>query len=78
MLNENTTRVRDELEQAGWTIQNEDIINTLKNWKITVPQYVLNQCLNHCWAPNHDIVGTSVSITKKKIDKIAKCSEAEL
>ena len=72
MLMENTTRIKDELKKAGWTIYNKDIVKVIKEWRITMPTYVDNKCLNDCFMPLHHKLGKWVPITKKKNDSIKK------
>jgi len=64
-------RIREELLKAGWTLENPKIIQKLRNWKQTIPRYVLDQCLNSSWRPNWK-VGESVNITLKPNDVISK------
>jgi len=68
------TRIRRELLDAQWTLENPKILQVLKNWRKTMPRYVLNQCLNSCWRPNWR-VGKSVKITLKTNDIISKAIE---
>jgi len=72
MALENTTKVKDELREAGWSIYNDKIVEVLKNWRTTMPGYVDQKCLNDCWAPMHNSIGKSVKITKKRIDSLCK------
>ena len=72
MLNENTTRVKDELENAGWTVHNKNVVDVLREWRETIPKYVSNKCLNDCWAPRSSEIGHYVPITRKKNDSIIK------
>lgn len=60
-----------ELRRAGWTLDNPDVLETLNNWKNTLPQYVLDQCRYSCWRP-HFKVGEKKRITLKKNDVIKK------
>lgn len=71
MVFNNNTLIRDELVKAGWTINNENIINTLRNWRETLPKYVIDQCKNNCWHPNYAI-GGKTKITLKPNDIIKK------
>lgn len=72
MVFNNNTLMRDELVKAGWTINNEDVVNTLRNWRETLPKYVLDQCENNCWQPNYTAGTRGVQITLKPHDVIKK------
>lgn len=45
----NDTRMDDELRAAGWSIDNPDLVATMRNWHNTMPAYVREQCQEHCW-----------------------------
>lgn len=72
MLRNNNTRIKEELFKAGWTIHNPKLINTLRNWKKTLPKYVIDQCENNCWRPNMDVGQGKTTITLKRSDVISK------
>jgi len=67
----NDTRMREELIARGWTIDNPNLIDVLRNWENHLPDYFKDQCLNHCWQPNVRR-GTRARITKKPYDVIKK------
>ncbi len=47
----NDTRMSEELTIAGFTLNNHNIVDIMKNWRTTMPQYMLDQCANNCWFP---------------------------
>ena len=47
----NDTKMSDELARAGLTLTNPDVVETLANWRTTMPQYMKDQCANNCWFP---------------------------
>ena len=59
------------LKSAGWTFRNPDIVEVLRNWRTTLPEYVYHKCLNDCPRPYGDICGTS-KITLKPHDVILR------
>ena len=72
MLKNNNTEIKDELFKAGWTIHNPKLVNTLRNWRETIPDYVIDQCENNCWRPHLDVGQGTTRITLKKNDVIKK------
>lgn len=46
---DNDKVVSDSLFKAGWTVSNPDLVDTLKNWKNTIPGEVLKKCYFSCW-----------------------------
>jgi len=72
MILDKSTRLREELEHSGWTLRNENLIETMINYRKTLPGYVIDQCLNNCWMPNYDAGRTRVKITLKSKDIIFK------
>lgn len=72
MVFNNNTLIRDELVKAGWTINNEDVVNIFRNWRETLPKYVIDQCKNYCWQPNYTAGGGGTRITLKPHDVIKK------
>jgi len=65
-----TMKINEALIDAGWTLHNPDVLNTLNNWKKTLPQTFIDMCLNHCWRP-HWRIGAKTTITLKPNDVIA-------
>lgn len=57
------------LREAGWTFYNPDIVETLGNWRTTLPKYVLEKCLTDCPRPHNGICGGK-HITLKQNDVI--------
>jgi len=57
------------LKEAGWTFDNPDIVETLRNWRTTLPPYILDKCLTDCPRPYDGICGGS-EITLKQNDVI--------
>jgi len=45
-------RIGKELLAAGWTIDNPDLRETVRNWRETLPPYLWWVCENKCWQPN--------------------------
>lgn len=72
MLKNNDTQMHDELVAAGWSIHNDDFIDVLKNWRSTIPAYVIDQCLNNCWKPFLGVGQGGTMITLKEYDVIKK------
>jgi organic radical activating enzyme len=46
---DNDTIIRDTLRKNGWTCDNPDLAEVLKNWRKTIPNEVVNKCLFSCW-----------------------------
>jgi hypothetical protein len=46
---ENDPRIGESLRKAGWTIDNLELLNTLRDWKNTVPAEVVRACVLGCW-----------------------------
>lgn len=67
----NDMKMSEELRKAGWTLKNPDLLETIRNFKETIPDYVKDQCLNHCWWP-HKRVLPKVRITRNRNDVIRK------
>ena len=65
------TKISDVLRKAGWILDNPYIIETLLNWKETIPEYVTEQCYNNCWRP-FTSSGKAYKITLKSNDVIKK------
>jgi len=70
-LYNNDKRMEEELTKAGWHLDNQNVIETIKNWKTTLPAYVLTQCRDACWWPHKQVLG-KVKITLKPNDVIRK------
>jgi hypothetical protein len=70
-LYNNDKKMEEELTKAGWYLDNPNIINTVKNWKNTLPKYIHQQCRDGCWWPHKQILG-KVKITLKPNDVIKK------
>lgn len=68
MMDKNT-KTTEALIQAGWTLNNPDVIDVMRNWRNSIPKYVWNQCLYNCW---HPLIraGTRHKITLKPHDVI--------
>jgi MoaA/NifB/PqqE/SkfB family radical SAM enzyme len=64
-------RLEEELVKAKWVLDNRNIVDTLKSWKITLPQYAWDQCIYSCWWPYKQILG-GTEITLKPNDVIKK------
>jgi len=61
--------ITDKLVNAGWTLTNSSLVEILRDWRITLPPYIINQCLYNCWRPNMKI-GEQRKITLKPHDII--------
>jgi len=77
LKNNNNTLMRDELVKVGWTIYNDELINTLRNWRETIPEYVVDQCENNCFKPHIDVGQGATRIALKKYDVIKKLERVE-
>lgn len=64
-----TTILNEALIDAGWTLHNSDVLNTLNNWRKTLPTTFMEMCLNHCWKP-HWRIDAKTAITLKSNDVI--------
>ena len=67
----NTTKLSEELINAGWFLKNPSLIETIRDFKHTLPDYVMDQCLNNCPCPN-DSALPGEKITLKPHDVIEK------
>lgn len=65
----NSHKIADELEASGWTIDNKDVVETIKNHTTTLPKYVIDQCENNCWHPGPP---PKIKITSKPNDIIKR------
>lgn len=72
MQKNNNTIMREELMKGGWSIYNEEITETIRNWRNTIPEYVVDQCENSCWRPKMDVGQGRTRITLKAYDMIKK------
>ena len=72
MLQSNDTKMGDELNNAGWTIKNEDVMETIRDWRNTIPDCVSEQCLNNCYQPNINVGQGRTRITLKPYSVIKK------
>lgn len=72
MLKNNNTVMREELIKAGWSVYNDDITETMRNWRSTIPKYVIDQCENNCWRPRISVGQGKTKITLKSYDIIRK------
>jgi len=72
MLQSNNTKIGDALNGAGWTIHNENVVDTIRNWRTTIPKYVINECLNNCYHPNINVGQGRTPITLKPYSVIKK------
>lgn len=71
------SRLPKEFERAGWSIQNDNLLETLKNWRKSLPKYAVEVCLHKCWQPNCNMA-TPYRITLKKHDVVADLVSNEL
>jgi len=69
-LYNNDLRMEEELTKAGWTLTNPNVLNVVKNWAKTLPEYVIHQCRDGCWWPRKHV--GKVTITLKPNDVIRK------
>lgn len=65
---EETTR---QLRKAGWTLDNGNLVETMKNWRNTIPKNPWTLCQEHCWKP-HFTKYNPTPITLKPHDVIAR------
>lgn len=42
-------RISRALRKAGWTVENPELLNTLINWRETIPGEAIKTCLLSCW-----------------------------
>lgn len=42
-------KIRDSLIDAGWHVENPDLMTVIENWQQTVPAEVVKACLLSCW-----------------------------
>jgi len=72
MLQSNDTKMGDELNNSGWTIRNEDVVETVRDWRNTIPSYVSEHCLNNCYQPKINVGQGKTRITLKPHSVIKK------
>jgi len=72
MVLDNDTKIKDELTRAGWTLHNKNLLDSMRNYRETLPQFVQDQCLDNCWMPNQYVGQQKLKITLKPYDKINK------
>lgn len=53
---DNNPEVGYSLREAGWTIDNLKLLDTLKNWHNTIPAEVVKTCVLSCWHGGTNIV----------------------
>jgi len=46
---ENNSKVRLSLRGAGWSLDNPNLVETMKNWRNTLPADSVHACLTKCW-----------------------------
>jgi len=46
---ENNPKIFESLRRENWTIHNPDLIETIRNWKKTIPPEVVKACTLGCW-----------------------------
>lgn len=72
LLNNNRD-MRMALIESGWSLENPDVCAIMEKWAQTIPDYVKNQCSNHCWIPRRcRKVGETRIITLKPNDVIRR------
>lgn len=69
-LQDNNTKMREVLREAGWYLGNPNLVSTLRNWKNTLPEYVMKMCRD-CWWPKKHILG-GIPITLKPNDVVKR------
>jgi len=72
MMKNNDKRMQEELTLAGWSVHSNEFMETVKNWRNTIPPYIIEQCKNVCWFPHFRVGQGATKITLKKYDVIKK------
>lgn len=73
MHNLNEDKLRQALILAGWTIDNPNLLQTIRNWRQTLPSMFLKSiCAKSCYKTYSNNV-ESVKIQPHPKDKIIKC-----
>jgi len=65
------------LRSVGWTFHNPNVAETLRNWRTTLPKYILEKCLADCPRPYDDICRGKL-ITLKDNDVIYSLENKEV
>ena len=60
----NDTKIRDSLLEAGWSIDNPDLADYMRDWKHTTPPQTVYACTLQCWKEGPNIVYKPVSETE--------------
>lgn len=45
----NNTLVRESLHEAGWSLENDNLVETMENWMNTLPENAIHACETQCW-----------------------------
>ena len=61
------TKIRDSLLKAGWSIFNDDLVDTMDNYKDTLPEDAVYACTNQCWHNGPNKVYEPVSNPLRRI-----------
>jgi len=72
MMKNNDKRMQKELTLAGWSVHSGEFTKTVKNWRNTIPPYIIEQCKNVCWFPHFRVSQGATKITLKNYDVIKK------
>jgi len=62
----NVNKIRDALNEAGWTVKNPDLKETVENWKETIPAEVVKMCALSCWRGREEYLVHPVSYTREE------------
>lgn len=73
----NKPQLRDDMIKAGWTLDNPNIVQAIKNWRESIPAYSHELCQKHCWYPQFKI-SDKIPIRLHPTDKLAKDCEKSL
>lgn len=66
-----TDEATRKLRRMNWTLDNHYLVNSMADWRGTLPPIVYDLCHNHCWRP-HFKHFPAIPITLKPNDVIAR------
>ncbi len=60
------SKIRLSLRKAGWDLDNPNLVETMKNWKNTLPPVAVNACKTQCWKDGKKLEYQPTSVCKEE------------
>lgn len=61
----NNNIIRNSLIEAGWILDNENLIDTILDWRNTIPGDVVKSCSLDCWTGGLNVVWRPITYRRK-------------